>query len=355
MASDEHRTWLSCVTFLDVVGFSKRSIAEQLEIKENLDATIREQLAGTNHDEYILLDRGDGVAVCYLGEPETAFFFAIDLRNALAAQNGKRPAYDIRIGINLGPIKIIHDINGDRAPVGDGINCAARVMDFAGANEILVSRSFYDVIGCQSQDYADLFSYLGMRADKHVRKFELFAVVQRAGCTRPAATAAGADAGQATHPHVEPEFLERLKPAFARAIGPMADILLARATRKARDQDELLTLLCRALQDDTQRTAFLAQIGVRKPATDSAVEPAAESAPPTTPASALDDALLSRAQSLLASHLGPIATLLVKQAAASATDHDDFVQRVASRITDSGERERFLTQMHSVATRPSTS
>lgn len=228
MASDEHRTWLSCVAFLDVVGFSKRTIAEQLEIKQNLDATIRDQLAGTNHDEYILLDRGDGVAVCYLGEPETAFFFAIDLRNALAAQNGKRPAYDIRIGINLGPIKIIQDVNGDRAPVGDGINCAARVMDFAAANEILVSRSFYDVIGCQSQDYADLFSYLGMRADKHVRKFELFAVVQP-GCARPAGAAVGTDAGQTAHPCVEPELLDRLRPAFARAIGPMADILLARA------------------------------------------------------------------------------------------------------------------------------
>jgi len=351
MASDEHRTWLSCVIFLDVVGFSNHSIDEQLEIKQNLDATIREQLAGTNHDEYILLDRGDGVAVCYLGEPETAFFFAIDLRNALAAQSGKRPAYDIRIGINLGPIKIIQDVNGDRAPVGDGINCAARVMDFAGANEILVSRSFYDVIGCQSQDYADLFSYLGIRADKHVRKFELFAVVQPGCAARPAGAAAGADAGQTAHLNVDPEFMERIKPAYTRAIGPMADILLARAARKACDQDDLLTLLGRTLQDDAQRTAFLAQIGVRQPATGSA----AESAPPTVTASALDGALLSRAQSLLASHLGPIATLLVKQAAASATDHDDFVQRVASRISDSGERERFLTQMHSVAKRPSTS
>ena len=350
MASDEHRTWLSCVTFLDVVGFSKHTIDEQLEIKQNLDATIRDQLASTNHDEYILLDRGDGVAVCYLGEPETAFFFAIDLRNALAAQNGKRPAYDIRIGINLGPIKIIQDVNGDRAPVGDGINCAARVMDFAGANEILVSRSFYDVIGCQSQDYADLFSYLGMRADKHVRKFELFAVVQP-GCARPAGAADGVDACQAAHPCVEPEFLDRLRPAFARAIGPMADILLARAARMARDQDELLTLLGRALQDETQRTAFLAEIGVRKPA----MEPATEPAPPDAPASALDGALLSLAQSLLASHLGPIAALLVKQAAAGAADHDDFVQRVADRITDSGERERFLTQMHNVAQRPSAS
>jgi serine/threonine-protein kinase len=131
----------------------------------------------------------------------------------------------------------------------------------------------------------------------------------------------------------------------------MADILLARAARRASDQDELLTLLGRALQDETQRTAFLAEVGVRKPA----AEPATELAPHDAPMSTLDGALLSLAQSLLASHLGPIAALLVKQAAASATGHDDFVQRVASRITDPGERERFLAQMHNVAQRPSAS
>jgi class 3 adenylate cyclase len=348
MAPDEHRTWLSCVTFLDVVGFSKRSIAGQLEIKENLDAAIRDQLAATNHDEYILLDRGDGVAVCFLGEPETAFFFALDLRNVLAAQSGARPEYEIRIGINLGAIKIIQDVNGDRAPVGDGINCAARVMDFAGANEILVSRSFYDVIGCQSQDYADLFSYLGIRADKHVRKFELFQVVQP-GCARPALAPPGTDAGQAVLPSIEPEFLERLKPAFARAVGPMADILLTRAARKARDRDEFLTILGRALQSEKQRTAFLAEVGVHKPDAEPA---AAHVPPPAAPASTLDGVLLSQAQSLLASHLGPIAALLVKQAAAGAADRDDFVQRVAKRITDTDERESFLSQMQNVAQRP---
>jgi hypothetical protein len=131
----------------------------------------------------------------------------------------------------------------------------------------------------------------------------------------------------------------------------MADILLTRAARKARDQDELLTLLGSALQDDKQRTAFLAEVGARNPA----VEHAAESVTPAAPASALDSTQLSLAQSLLAKHLGPIAALLVKQAAASATDRDDFVQRVASRITDSSERESFLSQMRRVTKRPSGS
>ena len=347
MAFDEHRTWLSCVTFLDVVGFSKHSIDGQLEIKQNLDETIRDQLTGSGDNDHILLDRGDGAAVCFLGEPETAFFFAIDVRSALVAQNGTRPEYDIRIGINLGPIKIIQDVNGDRAPVGDGINCAARVMDFAGANEILVSRSFYDVIGCQSQDYANLFSYLGIRADKHVRKFELFEVIQR-GCARPVDALPGTDASQIVPPSFEPEFLERLKPAFTRAVGPMGNILLTRAARKARDRDELLTLLGHALQNESQRMDFFTEVGARH----LTAMHAAQSVPPAAPVSNLDNTLLSQAQSLLASHLGPIAVLLVKQAAASAASRDDFVQRVASRITDTRERESFLSQMRNVLERP---
>ena len=346
MASDEHRTWLSCVTFLDVVSFSKRSIAGQLEIKQHLDGSIGSILSGSGSDEYILLDRGDGVAVCFLGEPEIAFFFAIDLRNALAAQSGARPEYEIRIGINLGAIKIVHDVNGDRAPVGDGINCAARVMDFAGANEILVSRSFYDVIGCQSQDYANLFSYLGIRADKHVRKFELFRVVQ-SSCAKPSIFLPNADTEKAVHPSIQPKFLERLKPAFARAIGPMADILLTRAARKARDQDELLAILGQALQNEIQRAAFLAEVGVLKPDAESATM----HAPPAAPVSTFDGTLVNVAQTILTRHLGPIAALLVKQAAAGATDREDFVQRIASRITDSNERENFLNQMRNVSQR----
>jgi class 3 adenylate cyclase len=350
MAPDEHRTWLSCVAFLDVIGFSTRSIAEQLEIKQSLDAAIREQLADTAHDDYILLDRGDGAAVCYLGEPETAFFFAVDLRNTLISRGAERPAYDIRIGINLGPIKIIRDVNGDRAPVGDGINCAARVMEFAGANEILVSRSFYDVIGCQSQDYANLFAYLGMRADKHVRKFELFAVLQPGGA-RPAGAATGVEAGPIANQPVDPDFLDHLKPAFARAIGPMASILLARTARKARSQEELLTLLGRILQDEMQRTTFFAEVGVHKPD----LHPDADPAPANIRGAAIDGALLSDAQALLAGHLGPISALLVKQAANNASDPDDFVQRVAGRITDTNERERFLAEMRNRAQRPPAS
>src|SRR5262249_9578734 len=50
------------------------------------------------------------------------------------------------------------------------------VMGFAAPNEILVSRSYYEVVSCLSDAYATLFQYQGSRTDKHVREHEVYAV-----------------------------------------------------------------------------------------------------------------------------------------------------------------------------------
>ena len=61
--------------------------------------------------------------------------------------------------------------------IGDGINVAQRVMSFARPGQLLVSRSFYEVVSCLSRDYAKLFHHEGSRTDKHVREHEVYAVV----------------------------------------------------------------------------------------------------------------------------------------------------------------------------------
>lgn len=364
MIPSQHRTWLSSVAFLDVVGFSKRSIHEQLMVKQHMDGVIRQQLNDVSPDDYILLDRGDGAAVCFLVEPEAAFFFAVHVRDALRAQADARPAYDIRVGINLGPIKIIHDVNGDRAPVGEGINCAARVMDFAGANEVLVSRSFYEVIGCQSQEYADLFSYLGRRADKHVREFELYEVVSPGSTPRadkgepvpaeqeiPEAACVESEAG-VTGSDLSPAFVDRVRHSLARAVGPMADILSTRAADRAHSREELLNLLGAALHDPHQRQIFFDGVGVKAP-------PAAEQSPcatvgeeiepsvtPRSTSPSLDPELRRAAERALAKRLGPIASMLVERAAAGAAGQAQaFLDGLADRIHDPRQRESFLAEV----------
>jgi len=50
-------------------------------------------------------------------------------------------------------------------------------MSFSRPGQLLVSRSFYEVVSCLSRDYASLFRHEGSRTDKHVRAHEVYAVV----------------------------------------------------------------------------------------------------------------------------------------------------------------------------------
>jgi len=308
------------VVFLDVVEFTKHHMQSQLAIKTHLDARIRELLDQHSRDDYILLDRGDGAAVCFLLDPESALYFALNLRDAVRAQDGSSVPYNIRTGINLGPIKIVLDVNGDKTTLGEGINCAARIMDFAGAGQIYVSRSFYEVVGCLSQEYAELFSYLGKRADKHVREFEVYEVAPaRTRRESPAAIQAGTDAARHDW-EWDAETLQSRVTRLSEAIGPMARILVHRAAQKADSLEELDRLLA---APDIQ----VMPAGPNDLAADTGFDPA----------------FLAKAERLLGHHLGPIAAVLVKRAAARASDHAGLARLLAAELADDQEKQVFLS------------
>ena len=54
--------------------------------------------------------------------------------------------------------------------------------------------------------------------------------------------------------------------------------------------------------------------------------------------------LLARAEQLLSRHIGPLARLLVRDAAKSAKSSRDLFERLASHIDDAKVRERFLAE-----------
>jgi class 3 adenylate cyclase len=317
---DTHnRTWLCCVAFLDVVAFTKHHMQDQMAIKAHLDTQIQKLLTHHPKDDFILLDRGDGAAVCFLVEPETALYFALNLRDAVRAQENSTVPYEVRIGINLGPIKIVLDVNGEKSTLGEGINCAARIMDFAGPGQIFVSRSFYEVIGCLSQEYAELFSYLGKRADKHVREFDVYEVAPaRAGTTSLNAAQTTASI-QPDNRVWDPEALQSRVTRLTEEIGPMARILVQQAARRADTLEELDRIL--ATPEIQIRQEFdvnsLRQTG-------------------------LDQALLERAEHLLSEYVGPIANVLVKQAAGHASDPASLGQLLASELSSDTEKLAFL-------------
>jgi hypothetical protein len=97
-------------------------------------------------------------------------------KNLLSEEGLIDPPLLVRMGINLGPVRLVKDINGQPNIVGDGINVAQRVMGFAEPGQILVSRSYYEAASRLSQEYAGMFHFEGSRTDKHVREHEVYAI-----------------------------------------------------------------------------------------------------------------------------------------------------------------------------------
>jgi class 3 adenylate cyclase len=163
------RTLVCSVLFLDIVEYSKKPVAEQLQLKQAFNAALGRALEEVAPRDRIILDTGDGAAVTFLGDPEDALFGSIVMRDSAQALG-------VRMGVNLGPVRLVKDLNGQVNIIGDGINVAQRVMSFSRPGQLLVSRSFYEVVSCLSRDYASLFRHEGSRTDKHVRDHEVYSV-----------------------------------------------------------------------------------------------------------------------------------------------------------------------------------
>ncbi|HET9734604.1 MAG TPA: adenylate/guanylate cyclase domain-containing protein [Burkholderiales bacterium] len=174
MIEQPSRTLVCSIVFLDIVEYSTKPVAEQLLLKQAFNKLLSASLENVPARDRVVLDTGDGAGITFLGDPEDALFVAMSLRAAARAE--ATGAIAIRIGINLGPVRLVKDINGQMNIIGDGINVAQRIMSFAQSGQLLVPRSFYEVVSCLSLDYASLFSYVGARTDKHVREHEVYSV-----------------------------------------------------------------------------------------------------------------------------------------------------------------------------------
>ena len=164
------RTLVCSVLFLDIVEYSKKPVSDQLQIKQEFNRVLQKALEQVPPRDRIILDTGDGAAVTFMGDPEDALFAAMAVRDSAGA-------LAVRLGVNLGPVRLVKDLNGQMNIIGDGINVAQRVMSFSQPGQLLVSRSFYEVVSCLSRDYANLFHHEGARTDKHVREHDVYSVV----------------------------------------------------------------------------------------------------------------------------------------------------------------------------------
>lgn len=150
------------VVFTDIVGFSRKPSAEQKRLVEALTAEITSELQSllalsNGERELIALPTGDGVALAFLHSAgrhwSHATVLGLLLRLHRWAYSASTPAntVSLRIGVHVGQIERVTDVNGTSNLCGDTINYAQRVMDAANPRQTLYSDdAFREYIGSES-------------------------------------------------------------------------------------------------------------------------------------------------------------------------------------------------------------
>ncbi|HEY8049264.1 MAG TPA: adenylate/guanylate cyclase domain-containing protein, partial [Ramlibacter sp.] len=297
----------------------------------------------------------------------------------------QRRALQVRIGLHMGPVRIISDINSRTNVVGDGINVAQRIMDFARSNQVLVSRAYYDVISRITDGTADLFQFMGQYEDKHGRLHEVYAVAHQRGAT-PTTRREGPTTGYTHTAPAQPaaalaeDGVHEIEAELARHIGPLAKVLARKAAPLAPSLQALRESLAATIPDTKAREAFIAgatspshpvsvpvsgKRSTTRPPSVSGLAPSVPvvsrssnksvpfgAAPKSQPGSQsrvaphpqldlhADEAALIEQH--LSKYIGPMARMLVRKEATKHPNFNDFIGAVAGNIDQPPERDQFL-------------
>ena len=173
----QNRTLVCSVLAIGIVEYSRKSPVEQERLKARFNALVSEALRGVEIDDRIILDTADGAAVSFIGDPEDALFVATSLRD-LSEGEAHTPADRslARMGIDLGPVRLVKDVNGQPHIVGDGIDVAQHLMTFAKPGQVLVSCAFYEVVSRLSEESAKVFSCEIAQSENGAREHDVYAV-----------------------------------------------------------------------------------------------------------------------------------------------------------------------------------
>jgi adenylate cyclase len=153
------------VLFVDIVGYSKLLIHEQLEQLEKLREIVRATetfRAAQREAKLMRLPTGDGGALVFHTSPEAPVKCAMEI----AREVTKHPELRVRMGIHSGPVKGVTDLSEQGNIAGAGINIAQRVMDCGDAGHILVSKRVADDLEHYAQ-WRPLLHDLGTCEVKH--------------------------------------------------------------------------------------------------------------------------------------------------------------------------------------------
>lgn len=227
MAETSSRTLVCSVLFAELAGYPQLPGSEQLRRKRMLKAQVAQELVQVPMAERVVQEIESGIAVAFLVDPEAALATAIGLQAGAGS-------LALRIGLTLGTVHVVQDLNGQTAIVGEGVNDAQRVAAHAATGQALAAGGYREVVSRLSPDHAAVFRVVALRSDAHGREHELFEV-RIAGAAAPAPARAAQDAASVfdAGPHlivsaydraVVQQALDELAAKGARVVSPISRV-----------------------------------------------------------------------------------------------------------------------------------
>jgi TolB-like protein/class 3 adenylate cyclase len=163
---------IAYLLLIDVVGYSRLLVNEQVELLQELNRIVRSTecfRAAEVSGKLTKVPTGDGMALLFFHSPEEPVQCALEISKTL--QDHRR--IQLRMGIHSGPINRVTDVNDKTNVAGSGINVGQRVLDCGDAGHILLSAHVAEVLAEYRHWQASLHD-LGECEVKHGLRLHLF-------------------------------------------------------------------------------------------------------------------------------------------------------------------------------------
>lgn len=227
---------------------------EPLALNKRVHKLIGRALRGLPEDTRVAVQSGTSAVVCFVGDPEDALQAALVLRDqVLHHYNGR---LWVRVGLNMGPVEVSVDAREQLRVTGEGVRQALEVRERAEPNEVLVSRSYHELLAQLNPDSAGRFVEQG----DGIRPITYSAVNFESSVPAEQAPPrmATLPAPLATISSLDTEALQDVQDELERHIGPMARTLIRKIEPRAATVQELRDALAPAIAQPQAREAFIA-------------------------------------------------------------------------------------------------
>ena len=168
---------LVSVIALAVHDLTRRTVAEQGQLRAQIEKLLQDALQALPAAQRIVLDAPQGFAVAVLDGRHAALELAERVQTGAAE-------LPLCIGINYGPVAIMEDANRGHALFGDGVTAAMTMTQAAAPGRMIASRPFHEALQAEAPDSAARLIAAGVHTDAQVRTHEIFTLDQHAAHTR---------------------------------------------------------------------------------------------------------------------------------------------------------------------------